>query len=148
MLAVKHANGARFTHVRPASALATVVDLLPDERPGAARSVTLAQEPAGPVHGDRVHPSWMAENRPSGTRSEDLRIARTMFQYPMRRSGMFGVTTRDRMGRENRLTDTGWLDTDGRYLMHTRRGTDGRNWITYSPGDKFLFVRHLATLIG
>jgi EspG family len=128
-------------HVRSSAVARSMVELLPDERPAIDQSVTVAEDAALSSRPEGAQFARMVRAPRTG-RSAQLAAARVILQRPRVRVGQFGIIPR---GRHDPVPELGWFDTDvGRYLMHSRRGEDGRTWVTYAPTDKERLV-HLLT---
>ncbi|MGQ0838296.1 ESX secretion-associated protein EspG [Actinokineospora sp.] len=146
VLAVQRRHAIHLTEVRDTAIIESVVDLLPESRPGPGRSMTLpAATPTVERHSRAEHGSFL---RPMTNRAPDrvelAQIAAVM-ERPVHRAGLLGVTLRDTRGKLQRLPGVIWLDNDqGRYALSVKRGADGADWTTLSPIDN----SRLATRLG
>jgi hypothetical protein len=130
-LVTARAGGLRFAPVVPGTLARVGVGLIPDEKPVAARSVTV------PVQAGES--GW--EAAPQG--SVDRADLRRLLEQPRTRGGLFTVSLRagDRALPDSTL---GWFDTrHGRFLMHTVSEPDGRRWVSYAPADNARLVQVL-----
>lgn len=140
----------------PDQLVPAAVRLIGDERPGPGRGVTFPEQPA-------AEPARTARHRapeegfrgvfePAGPERRgyelERRAARTMWERPRTRVGMFTAYGRDRQGRELVGPVLTWFDTeDGRYLGHTRPGPDGQEWTTYAPADSARIAQQLRGML-
>lgn len=147
VLAVQEGDQLRLELIRPTALAMTMVGLLPKVDSGPGQSVNLTK-PA-PV-GARLDDSDYFGHVHPPTRSDPaMRIVESYLSRPRTGSGFFVVSGRDQRGREMRVGELGWLDTDaGRYLNLSRPpGDDGQIHGTVSPADAARLTQHLGHLI-
>jgi hypothetical protein len=147
-----------FDTYRPESLVAETVRLIGDERPGPGRSVTYPEaapevrQPVTARHAaaDEGFRGVFEPVRPAQSGYDlERRAAKTMWERPRTRAGMFTVYGRDRLGRERSAPVLTWFDTEeGRYLGHTRTGPDGQQWTTYAPADVPRITQQLVGLLN
>jgi len=132
--AVQREPGIVLTEVRDTAIIASIIELLPQSRPGPGRSVTVPASvlrPGSP-HRRTVNPA-------------ELRLIASITERPLHRVGQLGIMLRDDRGGLRRLPGIGWFDTDqGRYATTVRRGGDGADWTTLSPVDNARLAHRLA----
>jgi hypothetical protein len=142
VMAVQREHTIGLTEVRDTAIIAALIDLLPGNRPGPGRSITMPN----PAHGRQDEPGGLL--RPMTTQAagqNELRQITAVMERPVQRAGMLGITLRDPRGKLLRLPGITWLDNDqGRYALSLKRGPDGKDWTTLSPADS----PRLATWLG
>lgn len=146
VIAVQTGRALRVDPIRPTSMIAAALGLIPDKPAGPGQSVTFPIIPTPAAQATNImHP---AGDSGAGY-GRQRHLARVILARPRSRVGQFGLTVRDRHGKENRLPELMWFDTDaGRYLTEIRRGPDGHDWATYSPADNARIAAHLTDLLA
>lgn len=148
-----------FDTFRPEGLVHEAVRLIGEQKPGPGRSVTFPEPNAeaerraavsrhrAPDEGfDGV---FEAVRPQQGGYELERRAAKTMWERPRKRIGMFTVFGRDRAGRELATPVLSWFDTDeGRYFGHSRPGPDGQQWSTYSPADNARIHQQLVGMLN
>ncbi|MEV0676678.1 ESX secretion-associated protein EspG [Actinosynnema sp. NPDC050436] len=136
--------------LRSSTLLRTVVDLIPQSRPGPGQSLTVpvpSSAPPPPPRRDEDFGSatFTSAMAPRSTATSQVRALEATFERPRLRAGQFGVTVRGRHGREQRAPQVAWFDNDqGRYMSQTRLGQDGQKWLTHAPADNARIAAQLA----
>jgi EspG family len=134
--AVQRERGIELTEVRDTAMVASIVELLPANRAGTGRSVTL---PASVLRA--------GAGRSGAANRADLQVVASIMERPIVRMGQLGVIVRDERG-VRRLPGIAWFDTDhGRYASTVRRGADGEDWTTLFPADNARLSHRLAELL-
>jgi hypothetical protein len=139
--------------IRPTGVVAAVLDLIGPAHPGRGRSVTY------PAPTSSTHPPTgsaggsggllrRAYTAPSGYEAEREQ-AGVILSQPRTQAGLFTVLSRDDARPERERGVVLWFDTaTGRYLGHTRAGSDGRMWTSYAPADNARLAQQLSDLIA
>ncbi|MFD5828490.1 ESX secretion-associated protein EspG [Lentzea sp. NPDC060358] len=127
----------------------SVVDLVPDERPGPGQSVSVprpVEEQPERGRDEDFQSSYLSSVRTWSPASSQTRALEAISRRPRSRVGQFGVVAGNRGGRELRAPQIAWFDTDqGRYLTQKRKGADGRDWLVQAPADNARIAAQLAS---
>ncbi|HEV2780301.1 MAG TPA: ESX secretion-associated protein EspG [Actinophytocola sp.] len=135
MRAVQRNRGVELSEVRDTAVVASIVELLPAQRPGPGRSITL--------------PVAALEARRPVTHRVERQLVAAIMDRPVARVGQLGVMVRDDRGGVRRLPGIAWFDTDqGRYATTIRRGGDGADWTTLFPADNARLAHRLSDMIA
>ncbi|SDD18025.1 ESX secretion-associated protein EspG [Actinokineospora iranica] len=142
VLAVQREQTVRLSEVRDTAVIMSVVDLVPGNRPGPGRSITLsASRPVEP--GNLMRP---ALEQAGGPESRQLKA---VLERPLLRAGILGLTSRTPQGKPRRLPGVVWVDNDqGRYALSVTRGPDGAEWTTLTPADNARLAARLGELLA
>lgn len=146
VLAVQRERTIGLTEVRDTAVIASLIDLLPPNRPGPGRSITLPAPAAAGRHsqGERLTRPMTAQ----GPGQAEMRHLAAVMERPIDRAGMLAITLRDAHGKARRLPGLTWLDNDqGRYLLSLKRGHDGNDWTTLSPVDNPRLASRLGEIL-
>lgn len=131
VLATQTAEGLWLRQIDAGSLASAVVDLLPPAPRGTELSITVA-----------------AEDLPNGRSHADRQVLARFAAQRNHRAGQLAVNARDPMGGRSRSPVLSWFDTEtGRYLTYTKRGSDGREWITIAPADAPTLRHRLTELL-
>ncbi|ALG05948.1 ESX secretion-associated protein EspG [Kibdelosporangium phytohabitans] len=126
MLVIQRDLKISFTPIRETALASSIVEVLPQVKPGPGQPMTLPVEML----------SGGSHRRPDPEHRMTLQRLQGVMQRPVLRAGQFGITVRDRQGRTNRLPGIGWFDTDaGRFMNIVRSAQGGEAWLTLTPAD-------------
>jgi hypothetical protein len=131
LLAVQRDGVITLDAIRETALAASIVGVVPPNRPGKAAAVTV--------------PASAAQGR--GSRSDVQRLAelQTIMSTPVLRAGQFGISTVNRDGRDTRQPGLNWFDTEeGRFAASITRGRDGESWTNVAPADNRRLTYRLA----
>jgi hypothetical protein len=132
---VEHEGGdLTLREVAPDNLVAPLITTLPAQRPGTKQGGT------APVPQQRPKPATQEGGlmRVAGYgRDRDLRALDDLLGAEHAAIGQIGVTVREPSGRKRHTNAVTWFDNadDGRYLVVTAPGQDGREWVTVTPAD-------------
>lgn len=153
LLVAQHGTVLRVDFVRPSGVVGALVGLVPDARPIRGRAVTFPRDAASGTgrHRESDEDSGgglMRKPRPANAAYvQERQLADAMAQRPRRRAGTVSVFRRDRHGREQQAAMLVWHDTDaGRYLIYHTTGSDGVEWVSYTPADNVRVAQQLGQL--
>ncbi|GGP73159.1 ESX secretion-associated protein EspG [Saccharothrix coeruleofusca] len=134
VLAVQRGDVVRLEPLRDVSLAAAAVSVLPRQRPGPGRPVTVPASALGP----RAPREGFA--RPvRGSADDDVRALLAMLAGPITGTGHFSVTVEGRPP----AAPVSWIDTPrGRYA-----GT-GREWLTVAPADHDGLARRISQALA
>ncbi|OLT48380.1 hypothetical protein BJF85_12700 [Saccharomonospora sp. CUA-673] len=146
VLVISDVDGFSFDRV-PADGLASaIVDLLPAERRGAEKSITVPLEHL--LSGSGVDFLQRRGSAGSGPDDDRKALARLNAQ-PRLRGGQIGANARNAAGSRTRMPVLSWFDTEsGRYFTQASRGRDGRDWITIAPADAPTLRHRLSEMLA
>jgi ESX secretion-associated protein EspG len=114
--------------------IAPLITTLPGQRPGTKQGGTAPvpqQQPKPPTQeGGLMRVAGYGRDR-------DMRALDDLLGAEHAVIGQIGVTVREPSGRKRHTSAVTWFDNadDGRYLVVTDRGQDGREWVTVTPAD-------------
>jgi len=149
VLVISDADGFVLDRV-PADGLAsTIVGLLPAERRGEEKSITVPLEQllSGPGV-DFLQRRGQAPDGSYGPDDDRKALARLNAQ-PRLRGGQIGANARNRAGARTRMPVLSWFDTEsGRYFTQASQGRDGRDWITIAPADAPTLRHRLSEMLA
>ncbi|MGH3862581.1 ESX secretion-associated protein EspG [Actinokineospora sp.] len=146
VLAVQRERSISLAEVRDTAMVGSIVDLLPPNRPGPGRSVTVPAPAA--VGGHDAQPQGYTRTMTAqGQHQAEMRQLSAVMERPIQRAGMINLTVRDtQSGAPSGLT---WIDNDqGRYTLSGKIGPDGRIWTTLTPADNPRLATRLADLLS
>lgn len=134
--------------IRAPQLIRSVVDLVPNERPGPGQSLSIPrpvkQQPKREQ--DYQASSYLSSVRTQSPAESQTRALEAIAERPRSRVGQFGVVAKNRDGRELRAPQVAWFDTDqGRYLTQKRKGSDGQDWLVQAPADNARIAAQLAS---
>jgi hypothetical protein len=149
VLAVQEGQMIRLELIRPSALAVAMVGLLPKMEAGPGQSVTLTQPAPGSRRDDGQGGYFQNVHGPGGSSARTSRLAESYLTRPRTGAGFFAVSGRNRHGKEIRVGELGWVDTDvGRYLTLARPpDEDGRVHNTVSPADTTRLNQQLGQLI-
>ncbi|MDX3657414.1 ESX secretion-associated protein EspG [Streptomyces sp. ID05-26A] len=135
--------------IRAPQLIRSVVDLVPNERPGPGQSLSIPrpvkEQPKRGREEDYQASSYLSSVRTQSPAESQTRALEAISERPRLRVGQFGVVARKRDGRELRAPQVAWFDTDqGRYLTQKRKGSDGQDWLVQAPADNARIAAQLA----
>ncbi|WP_018683840.1 ESX secretion-associated protein EspG [Actinokineospora enzanensis] len=135
VVAVQQGEGLQLTPIRANTLVGEVVARLPAAQRGAENSISMP-----------------AEDFERGARGGDEQARRALARLvaqPNVRGGQVAVTVRDRMGGRTRSRVLSWFDKpNGRYVTASRRGRDGREWVTVAPADAQTMRHRIGELVA
>ncbi|MGW6449398.1 ESX secretion-associated protein EspG [Lentzea sp. NPDC055074] len=150
VLAVLDDRMMKVDLIRAPQLIRSVVDLVPNERPGPGQSLSVPRPvKAQPKRGrdeDYQSSSYMSSVRTQSPAESQSRALEAISERPRLRVGQFGVEAKNRDGRQLRAPQVAWFDTDqGRYLTQKRKGADGQDWLVQAPADNARIAAQLAS---
>lgn len=152
VLAVQRERSIELTPVRDTAVVASIIELLPGERPGPGRSVTLPVAALKPGASSEDADPGLLRTATRGAETgahQGKRVVESIMERPLRRVGQLGVMLRDERGKVRRLPGIAWFDTDqGRYATSVTRGRDGADWTTLTPTDNARLTHRVAEDLG
>lgn len=146
ILVVQRSRSVHLTTVRDTAMMSSLVDLLPTNRPGPGRSVTV------PTSTTTHATPGSGLMRPIATQSSqqvEMQLLTAVLQRPIHRTGVLGITLHNTRGRPRRLPGLTWFDNDqGRYALSIQRGTNTEDWTTLFPADNPRLANRLAQTLA
>lgn len=131
----EHEGGTlALREVNPQNLVGPLIAELPGQRPGTKPGGTAPASQAAP----KPNPQEGGLMRASTYgRDRDLRALDDVLGVNHAAIGQLGVTVREPSGRKRHTTAVTWFDNtnDGRYLVVSDHGQDGREWVTVTPAD-------------
>ncbi|TDQ04270.1 ESX secretion-associated protein EspG [Labedaea rhizosphaerae] len=136
---VEHEGGdLSLREVAPDNLVAPLITTLPAQRPGTKQGGTapVPQQPPKPSAQESAQQGGLMRVANYG-RDRDLRALDDLLGAEHAAIGQIGVTVREPSGRKRHTNAVTWFDNadDGRYLVVTAPGQDGREWVTVTPAD-------------
>lgn len=140
--AVQRESTFVLDRVRDTALAASLVEVLPGNKPGAGRSVSM---PADAVK--KGTSTYQPELSPQV--QIQLRELATIMEKPVVRTGQFSISRADDTGKLRPVGGVSWFDTEaGRYANLDGRGSGGQPWVTVAPADNSRLVQQLNQLLS
>ncbi|MCP2163466.1 ESX secretion-associated protein EspG [Goodfellowiella coeruleoviolacea] len=151
--AVQRERSITLDHLRDTGLATAITEVVPDNRPGTGRSVTMPVNDLKAGQRAPVQPSGgftEAVRASGGSRGQDeARALAEIMARPVLRTGQFGVTLKNPHGRVHQLPGVSWFDTEaGRYLNVISPGPNGQDWVTVAPADNARIAQRLGQLLA
>ncbi|MTD57902.1 ESX secretion-associated protein EspG [Amycolatopsis pithecellobii] len=149
VLVVRDERGYHL-HPAPADGLASaIVSLLPAERRGAEKSITVPLEQLLTGTGADFLQRRVPDATGRGSADGDRKALARLQAQPRLRGGQIGANARGRLSGKVRAPVLSWFDTEsGRYFTQASRGHDGRDWITIAPADAASLRQRLNEMLS
>ncbi|GLZ31431.1 ESX secretion-associated protein EspG [Lentzea sp. NBRC 105346] len=146
-LAVLDERMMKVDLMRAPQLIRSIVDLVPNERPGPGQSVSVPRPaPEKPRQQEEEPQSFTTTVRSHSNTASQTRALEAVFERPRLKVGQFGIAVRDRTGKEHRAPQIAWFDNDqGRYMTQKRKGADGQDWLVHAPADNARIAAQLAS---
>jgi hypothetical protein len=138
--AVQRESTFVLDRVRDTALASSLVEVLPGNKPGAGRSVSM---PADAVKKGHYQPDLSPQVQ------VQLRELATIMEKPVVRTGQFSISRADDSGKLRPVGGVSWFDTEaGRYANLDGRGNGGQPWVTVAPADNSRLVQQLNQLLS
>ncbi|MCP2251847.1 EspG family protein [Prauserella aidingensis] len=150
VLLISDSGGYVLDRVPPDGLASAVVGLLPAERRGEEKSITVPLEQLLSGSGvDFLQRRGPAGPDGKGEPDDDRKALARLNAQPRLRGGQIGANARNASGGRTRMPVLSWFDTEsGRYFTQASRGRDGRDWITIAPADAPTLRHRLSEMLA
>jgi hypothetical protein len=145
VLATQPGRTVALSDIGESEVFSSIVDLLPELRPGPGYGVSLPVSALGsaedPVFGDRT-------SARSGSHDRQLSEVLAIQARPVYSAGQFSVRRRGEQGRLRRAGGLSWIVTDvGAYFGTVEDGRGGARWVNLTPADGPRLAGKLASFV-